>query len=241
MKKIFVLSLSIFALIFALCSCDPNNTAANVYDRYETDEDGNQIRVQVMHEFGNKENILIERYHDKNGVLVFEINYDNYAENDVAFTQTFHTNGNRKLVTTYNDDGSYSIDEHDESDVHLYSKEYDSEGRLGTVYTFYPSGFQASIETWDENGNLVNRRKFTDEDVSTVFEDYTVYFESDRTVYVLTVYDGQREKSCDMITKTPSGEFIEHRLDEFSENGDIFRTVQYDELGNVISEGNHKK
>ena len=237
MKKIILFTALILAVVLSLCCCNPDEfTAANVYDRYELDEDGNRIRVQVMHEFGNKENIQIERYHDKDGVLVYEIDYRNYFENDIAQTITYHKSGNRHIVTAYSEDGTYTVDEHDESDRRLYSKEYSADGKLCLVYNYYPSGYQESLETYNDNEVLINRRKFTDEDQALVTEDYSVYFDADKTTYATTVFDNRITVSCDMIAYTPGGEFIEHRYDEFSENGEIYRSVQYDEAGNVISE-----
>ena len=234
MKRIITLLL-IVSVAFSLIGCNLLG-AANVYDRYELDADGNEIRVQVMHAPGNKSEIWVERYHNKDGWLEREINYDVDATGRIASEILFRENGSRITAKTYfNNMADYSVEEFDENDVRISTHNYQN-GSLISIEEYYPSGaiykltdytdIQANVKIWtySENG-----------DSYTLFLSWS---DPEKLTEELDFYVGNERVKTEMKIITRDGEFVARYVDEYR-NNEIVKTTHYDKDGNVYDVVEH--
>ena len=228
MKRI-VTALLIISVLLSLISCNLFG-AANVYDRYDIDADGNEIRVQVMHAPGNKEDIWVERYHNKDGWLEREINYENYAAGKITSEIYFRENGSKITVKTYfNDMADYSIEECDENDVRISTHNYQG-GKLASIEEFFPSGAVYKLTDYTDSQMDVRIWTYSESgDSHTLLSRWT---EGDNLTEELDFYEGNERVKTEMKIFTLDGDFVSHYVDEYS-NNDIVKTTHYDKDGNV--------
>ena len=144
MKKLLIILL-IAVTVLSTVGCDELFKAANIYTRYDVDEDGNEIKVEVMHAPKNKDEIWLERYYNKDGWLEREISYVSYAEGKIGYDTFFRQDGTRTETTTYVEDtNEYMIEKFDENDVCSICYTYNGT-KLIAVEEFYSSGERSKV------------------------------------------------------------------------------------------------
>lgn len=234
MKRIITLLL-IVSVAFSLIGCNLFG-AANVYDRYELDAEGNEIRVQVMHAPGNKSEIWVERYHNKDGWLEREINYDVNATGRIVSEILFRENGSRITAKTYfNNMADYSVEEFDENDVLISTHNYQN-GRLTSIEEFYPSG--ARYKLTDYTDDQADVRIWTYSENGDSYTLFSSWSEFENLTEELDFYVGNERVKTEMKITTRDGEFVAHYVDEYR-NDQIVKTTHYDEDGNVYDVVEH--
>ena len=233
MKKTLAILLIIFTLL-SFVGCDKLFGAANIYVRYDTDADGNEIKVEVMHAPKNKDEIWLERYYNKDGWLEREISY---TDGKIGYITVFRSNGSRvSNETFFYEENARAVEAFDENDVRLTNHNYVNE-KLDSIEEFYPSGNRSKVTSYsdpnyhftsyhfDENGTeIAYHAKWTEN--GNVYEEYDIL-------------EGRIRISSDMYVTTVDGEFLEHYLTEYAPNGEMTNTIHYDKDGNVYDISGH--
>lgn len=235
MKRIITLLL-IVSVAFSLIGCDLFG-AANVYDRYELDADGNEIKVEVMHAPGNKSEIWLERYYNKDGWLEREISYVSYAEGKIGYDTFFRQDGTRTETTTYVEDTTeYMIEKFDENDVCSICYTYNGT-KLIAVEEFYSSGERSKVTYYtDPNYHFTSYHFATN---GTEIAYHAKWTENGNVYEEFDVLEGRIRISSDMYVTTVDGDFVEHYLTEYAPNGEMTKTIHYDKDGNVYDDAEH--
>lgn len=237
MKKILVL-LFIVSLIF-ITGCD-HLKAANIYTRYDINEDGVEIKVEVMHQHGDKSKIELERYYHPDGWLEKEISYYDYNENKIVYVMIFNKDGGKKAVDYYYDQGEHSHETYDDSGVLLTSHNY-LNGTLVSIDEFYPSGNRCKSTNYTDPSLIFSIFYYADLNDTVVTSTNCRWRESNGQICDETdTFDasGMRSK-VEMKITAEDGSFIAHYVDEYA-NDDVVITIHYDENGNVYDIVDHK-
>ena len=239
MKKIITLLL-ILTTVISLAGCDKLFKAANVYTRYDVDADGNEIKVEVMHKHGDKNDIQIERFYHKDGWLEKEISYEDYYSGKIGYVMIFNENGGKKEVDYYQEEGIHLHETYDEQGVLLTTHNYQN-GTLQSIDEFYPSGNRSKCTSYTDPSLIYSIFYFADVNDTVVTSQNSRWRDSNGQICDETdTYDisGLRTKAEMKITNE-DGSFVAHYVDEYAGN-EIFRTTHYDENGNVYDVVNHK-
>lgn len=238
MKKILITLLVISAVLLTT-GC--HLIATNIYTRYDVNEDGVKIKVEVMHEGRDKNAITLERYYHPDGWLEREVSYVDYASGKIGYVIIFRENGSRVSAEYFN----YEYDEHavetyDENGVLLTNHTY-THGILRCVESFYPSGNRATNKSYEDPSRTYVLYTFPDVEDAEVSSIYSVWTEGG------VVYS---QLESDMVDKTmtrfeikistTTGEFIRHYVEERTPSGEHLRTTFYDANGNVIEATDNK-
>ena len=235
MKKLLVI-LIIALTVFCAVGCD-GVKAANIYTRIDVDADGNEIEVEVMHAHKNKDEIWLERYHNKDGWLEKEISYEDYKAGKIAYITIFRANGSRVSTETfYNEDNARSFETFDENDNPLTCSNYQN-NRLTSVDEFYPSGKRSKVTDYTDSTVSVRVWTYAENEMLTSY--YTEWVEDTRKLTQLERYENEARVSSEITITTLDGEFVQHYVDEFEANGNPIRTTHYDENGNVTDVSYH--
>ncbi len=233
MKRVLIALLISTIAIFTV-GCDIFK-AANIYTRYDVDDEGNQIKVEVMHAPNNKDEIWLERYYNKDGWLEREISYN---EGKIGYITIFRSNGTRVSTETFfHEDNARAFETFDENDARLTVHNYTNE-KLNSIEEFYPSGIRSKLTDYSDPSKIITIWTYGEDEKVT--SNYSKWNEDGRVIEELDLFENDVRVSVEMTITTTGGEFIEHYIDEYSPNGEMIRTTHYDKDGNIFDVAEHK-
>ena len=240
MKKILILMLILSAVLFAT-GCDLIFKAANVYTRYDVNEDGIEIMVEVMHKYGDKNNIILERYYHPDGWLEREISYEDYSTGKIVYIMIFRENGDRVSAEYFNLNESSRIYETYDENGHLKTSDTYQNGQLTITEDYYPSGNRSKATYYTDPRLLFGTYIFADEDNGRTTNYYAKWCENDIIVEEYDTFNESEVRiTSEMTIFASDGEFLQHYIDFYDDTGDLEKTVHYDEDGNVLDTAYHK-
>lgn len=230
MKRLLCIFVIITALL-QLTGC--NLMAANIYTRYDINEDGVEIKVEVMYKNRDKNDITIERYYHPDGWLQKEISYNDYRSKDIMYIMIFNENGTKKSAEYfYKENDGRIYESYDESGTLLSTHNYEKDV-LQFIEEFYPSGNRSKVTDYTDKSFSVNIRTFADAEGGEMLTDYSKWQENGEITEETDYYSSGVRTKVEMYITTPKGEFVRHYVDEYNSSENLSKTTHYDENGNI--------
>jgi antitoxin component YwqK of YwqJK toxin-antitoxin module len=197
-----------------------------------------------MHDPKDKSNIWIERFYHKDGWMEKEISYESYKDGMIGYIIIFRENGSRESMETfYYDEDVRTVDAFDENNVLLTSHAYNyKSGKLVYIEEYYPSGVRSKSTEYTVAGVVSDIWTYADAAMLTIVTShYMRWQENDIVFEELDVYENEVRVSAEMTIRTTRGEFVEHYINMYMPNGEMIKTIHYDEDGNIYDVAEHHK
>ena len=238
MKRILCIFV-IIAAVFQITDCDL--IAANIYTRYDINEDGVEIKVEVMHKYGDKNDITLERYYHPDGWLEKEISYNDYRTDDIMYITIFNENGGKRSVESfYKETNQRSYESYDDNGILLSIHNYEN-GTLQFIEEFYASGNRKNVTDYTDPALEVRITTFADAKDGRILTDYFKWQTGEEITEETDYFDSTSVRTkVEMNIKTTDGKFVRHYVDEYDQAGNLTRTTHYDENGNIYDIADHK-
>ena len=238
MKRILCIFVIILALL-QITSC--HLIAANVYTRYDVNEDGLEIRVDVMHKHGDKNDITLERYYHPDGWIEKEISYNDYRTDDIMYITIFNENGGKKSVESFYKETNWrTYESYDDNGVLISTHNYEN-GSLQFIEEFYASGNRKKVTDYTDPAFEVRITTFADAKDGRILTDYSKWYTDKEITEETDYYDSASVRvKVEMNIKTLDGKFIRHYVDEYDQAGNLIKTTNYSESGDILDISDHK-